>query len=175
MTLEDTLSELERRRLGFKDRAAKIKEEMRQRELALLADERAQIEDLIAKAMASGATLGQVKRAYGTKDHRTIRDIVAKREAEIQYWRDELAKPTNGEWFTIAGIDVETGRHVVFIDSVTFDVVPLDNGGIMLSTDTPQWNEDFTVENETVREFDGKTEEESERVREIADAIRSQA
>lgn len=165
MTLEDTLGELARRRAGFKDRALKIKEELRIRELALLAEERTQIEDLIAKAIASGATLGDVKRAYGTKDHRTITNIVAARQAEIAYWRDHFSNPANGDWFTI------TGDGHVIISDVLFEVTPLEHGDMMLITTEPQWNEDFTVENETVKEFDGKTQADNPRIGEIVEAI----
>lgn len=165
MTLEDTLGELTRRREGFKDRAAKIKEELRIREQALLAEERTQIEDLIAKAIASGATLGDVKRAYGTKDHRTITTIVANRQAEIAYWRDHFANPANGDWFTI------TGDGHVLIGEVLFEVTPLDGGDIMLITTEPQWNDDYTIENETVREYDGKTQADNPRIGEIAEAL----
>lgn len=163
--LEDTLSELTRRRQGFKDRAARIKEELRIREQALLAEERAQIEDLIAKAIASGATLGDVKRAYGTKDHRTITTIVANRQAEIKYWQDHLANPANGDWFTV------TSDGNVVIGEILFEVKALDDGDIMLITTEPQWNDDYTIENETVREYDGKTQTDNPRIGEIAEAI----
>lgn len=164
--LEETLATLESRRLGYKERRARIEEELRQRRIAMLAEEQGQIENLVAKAVAEGATLGQIKRAYKTKDHRTITTMVAENEAAIRYWREFLAAPENGDWFTIVDDDN------VLIGEVTFRLVTMETGEIMLTTETPQWNEDFTIENETVRDFDGKTEDESDRVREIADALR---
>ena len=171
MALEDTLNELERRRAGFKDRQAKIDEELKARRAAMLADEVNAIEDLIAKAIAENATLGQIKRKYGTKDHRTITTIVARRQGEIQYWRDAIALGEVGkeEWFTIQ--NGRGGNYVVSIEDVMFDIHILEDGTIMLSTETPQWNEDFTVENETVREYDGKTEEDNPRIAEISEAF----
>lgn len=165
--LEETLKELEVRRLGYKDRREKIEEELRARRISLLAEEQAQIEDLIAKAYASGATLGQIKKAYGTKDHRTITTIVANRAAEIKYWREALSDPTGGAWFTI----MDDGQ--ILIRDVVFEATPLDDGKVMLITTEPKWNDDYTIENETVREFDGKTEEDDERISEIAEALRN--
>lgn len=163
--LEETLKELEAARLGYRSRREKIEEELRARRVAMLAEEQLAIENFVAKAVAEGATLGQIKRAYGTKDHRTITNIVENREAEIRYWREFAANPENGEWFTL----LEDGQ--VLIGEVLFAVTSLDDGRIMLMTDEPQWNDDFTIENETVRDFDGKTEGESRRIAEIAAAL----
>lgn len=163
--LEETLKELEVRRLGYKDRREKIEEELRARRISLLAEEQAQIEDLIAKAYASGATLGQIKKAYGTKDHRTITTIVANRATEIKYWRQALAESEAEAWFSI-------GPDGITISGVLFDYTILDDMKFMLFTGEPQWNDDFTIENETVRDFDGKTEDEDPRVAEIAEAVR---
>lgn len=165
MSMQDTLDELERRRLGFKDRRDKIDEELAARRAALLAEETSQINDLIAKARAQGASLGAIKRAYGTKDHRTITTIVAEHSAEIEYWRDAILSGKHGSWFSIED-------NKVTIKDVVFEILKLDDGSIMLSTDTPRWNDDFTVENEIVRDFDGKSEEDEPRVAEIGEAFR---
>lgn len=173
MSLEATLEDIARRRAGFKDRRAKIDEELAARRAALLADEVAQINDLIAKARAQGATLGDLKRAYGTKDHRTITTIVNAHEAEIRYWKDELLSGKHGSWFTITPInDPDEALDAVLINDVVFQIMDLQGGGIMLATEVSRWNEDFTVENKTVGEFDGKTEDDDERIREIGDAWR---
>lgn len=163
--LEETLKELEAARLGYRSRREKIEEELRARRIAMLAEEQLAIENFVAKAVAEGATLGQIKRAYGTKDHRTITNIVENREAEIRYWREFAANPENGEWFTI-------GPDGITISGVLFDYTILDDEKFMLVTGEPQWNDDFTIENETVRDFDGKTEDEDPRVAEIAEAVR---
>lgn len=164
--LETTLAELELSRLGYKERRARIEQELRERRLSMLAEETDKIENLVARAVAEGATLGQIKKAYKTKDHRTITTIVNDRAAEIKYWREFNAKPENGNWFTI----MADGQ--ILIGEVLFEASPVDDGKIMLITTHPQWNDDFTIENETVRDYDGKTEDESEHVREIAEAIR---
>lgn len=168
--LEDTLADLERRRLGFKARQAQIDEELKERRRALLAEEVTTIEDTVARAIAEGATLGQIKKAYGTKDHRTVSEIVARRQAEIKYWQDTLANMAaarKSDWFVIDDDCVRIGE-------IRFDYQTMEDGKILLLTDVPQWNDDYTIENETVRDFDGKTEDESDRVREIAEAIREQ-
>lgn len=169
--LETTLDDIARRRAGFKDRRAKIDEELAARRAALLADELAQINDLIAKARAQGATLGDLKRAYGTKDHRTITSIVNSHAAEIAYWKDALTTGQYGQWFTITSATEDDIYDTVLIHDVVFSITEIENG-IMLLTEQDRWNEDFTVENATVRDFDGKTEDEDERVAEIGDAWR---
>lgn len=168
MALEQTLEELERRRLGFKDRRDKIDEELAARRQTLLAEEISQINDLIAKARVEGGTLGQIKRAYGTKDHRTITTIIENSKSAIEYWTDAFASGKYGSWFEI----VDEGTAVV-IDSVRFEIIPLAGDNIMLNTDEPRWNADFTVENHTVKEFDAETESDNERVAEIAQAYRA--
>lgn len=167
MALEDTLSEIEVRRLGFKDRRDKIDEELKARRAAMLAEEQLQIENLVAKARAQGATLGDIKRAYGTKDHRTVTAIVNNRQAEIKYWQDTIrAGAEEGAWFTLLDNDQ------VLIGEVVFDTVEMEGEGLMLVTETPQWNDDWTIENTTVKEYDGKTESEHDGIGQIAEAIR---
>ncbi len=166
MSLENTLEEINRRRLGFKDRRQKIDEELAARRAALLADEVAQINDLIAKARAQGATFGDLKRAYGTKDHRTITNIVNTHSAEIAYWKDALTSGQHGDWFTLN----DDGSEVT-INDVVFEILEVE-GGILLSSQTPRWNDDYTIENKVVGEFDGKTEDEDARIREVGEAYR---
>lgn len=166
MSLEQTLDEIERRRAGFKDRRDKIDEELAARRAALLADEVSQINDLIAKARAQGATLGQIKRAYGTKDHRTITTIVNAYGAEIEYWKSALTSGKYGSWFTMS----DDGATVT-INDVLFRIIPVEDG-IILDTDVSPWNDDFTVPNKTVGEFDGKTQDDDDRIGEILEAHR---
>lgn len=164
--LESTLEDISRRRAGFKDRRDAIDEELKARRAALLAEEQNQIEDLMAKARAQGATLGDLKRAYGTKDHRTVTTIVDARQAEVKYWQEAFRSgEAQGQWFVITD-------DTVLIDDVVFELITMEGGTIMLSTETPQWNDDFTVENKIVKEYDAKTEHEHDGVREIAEAYR---
>lgn len=173
MALEDTLEELAERRLAFKTRRARIDEEIRLLRAEKLAAEQAAIEQIIVQAVADGATMGQIKRAYGTKDHRTIADIIANRSAEIQAVRDarEAKAQAEREWFTLSQDAVKV-RYDGF--EASFGWVIVDDV-IMFITDTPLWDDEFTTRNEAVALLDGKTETENDEAATLARAIRDQA
>lgn len=171
MALQETLDELTERRVAYTARRAAIEEELRALRKEKLAAEQASIEGIIVKAIAEGATLGQVKRAYGTKDHRTIADIVTAREAEIQAVRDaEIAKRDNTDWFTIHG---EQAFVTYKGNTCAFEWTEVD-GKLMFITDEPLWDETATIKNEAVALLDGKTEDDSIEARTLAAAIRKQ-
>lgn len=170
MTLENTLFELAERRHAYKNFRARVEEELRELRAQKLASELDSIELLIVAARAEGATLGQIKKAYGTKDHRTISDVIARREADVE--AAKLAaneeQPKAREWFKLEEDVVQATLHGQQAE-LTWSTV---DGNIMLLSDTPLWNEDFTIRNEAVAALDGKTEADSEEVQEIARAIR---
>lgn len=163
MGLEQTLAELESRRSGYKDFRAAVEADLAQQKANRLAAEEHAINSLIFKAAAQGASTGQIKRAYGTKDHRTISDRLKAHASEIDALRRaELAGvETMPEWLRIDGDQVVV--DLPSCDSVLFDVVPLSEGEkVMFMTNTPLWNDDYTEKNEAVELLDGKTEDESE-------------
>jgi len=173
MTLEDTLQDLAERRFAFRAYRTGVDEELRKLRAEKLAAEQASIEHIVVKAMAEGATLGQVKKAYGTKDHRTISTIVAARAAEIEAVREaqaQQAKPAEAEEWFILGMEHVT----VFLGEAkaTFTWSEVD-GLLMFSTVEPLWNDDYTIRNEAVALLDGKTETDNDQAREIASAIRA--
>lgn len=172
MALEQTLEELAERRAAFAAHRIKVDEELRQLRVEKLAAEQAAIEGYVVKAMAEGATLGQVKRAYGTKDHRTIATIVTARAAEIEAVRKAReTKQAETDWFTLEGeqvvIEMPTG-------AARFEWTEVD-GELMFITDEPLWDPTMTVKNEAVALLDGKTESTSAEARSVAQAIRKRA
>lgn len=173
MALEETLEELAEGRLAFRTRRARLDEELRAMRAEKLAAEQAAIEQIIVRAVAEGATLGQIKRAYGTKDHRTIAGIVAARADEIQAIRDarEAKAKAERDWFILASdhVRVTLGEHVANFTWTTVDDL------LMFSTDESLWNDDYTVRNEAVALLDGKTEADNEEAAILARAIRNQA
>lgn len=170
MALEDTLEELAERRLAFKAYRTTVEDELRKLRAERLAAEQASIEYIIVKAMAEGATLGQVKRAYGTKDHRTISGIVEARASEITAVRDaaKAVKAEKKDWFTFDGdtVQVKVNGH-----PASFAWAEVD-GEIMFTTDEPLWDEAFTTRNEAVALLDGKTESSSDEASILAEEIR---
>lgn len=168
MALEEALEQLAERRLSFRAYRDAVDEELRRLRATKLAAEQANIEAIVVKAAAEGATTGQLKRAYGTKDHRTITDILQRRGAEIEALTKAKAEKAAGtDWFTITDDGI-----VVIIEGSTalFTYTYVDNE-VMLTTSTPLWNEDFTERNEAVALLDGQSESTSEEVRTIVKAI----
>lgn len=169
MGLKETLDELAERRLSFRAFREQVDAEVRQLRLDKLSAEQSNIEHLIVKAAAEGATTGQIKRSYGTKDHRTVANILTRRAAEIEAIRNAAEEKRRGpDWFTISdGVAVVTiGDH-----SAGFSWTEVD-GELMFTTDAPLWDDDYTVRNEAVTLLDGKIESDSEEAAILARAIR---
>lgn len=172
MALENTLEELAERRLAFKSYREGVEEELRKLRIEKLAAEQASIEHIIVKAMAEGATLGQIKRAYGTKDHRTIANIVTARAAEIEaLQKAKHEEEAASNWFTL-GLPGDDRATVVRGPDVAIYTWTEVDGKLMFTTDEPLWNEAFTFRNEAVTLLDGKTEDDSEEAGILAKAIR---
>ena len=171
MALEDALEALSERRAAFREFRASVEEELRNKRQEMLAAEQSSIEHLIVQAMAQGATLGQVKRAYGTKDHRTIATIVYARKGEIEAVRKARQKERIAEeWFDI---DERTKTVRVILDThvAVFEWSIVD-GKYYFITSTPRWDDTYTIENKAVVALDGKTEDEAEEAGVIAEALR---
>lgn len=168
MTLEDTLEDLAERRLAYRAFRESVEEELRLLRIEKLSAEQSSIEHIVVKAAAEGATTGQIKRAYGTKDHRTITDILSRRAAEIDALiNQQVQEAKDTSWFTIT----EEGIAVTINTSSALFTYTYVDGEIMLTTTTPLWNEDFTARNEAVALLDGETEGTSEEVRRIVEAL----
>src|SRR5690606_33274713 len=139
--------------------------ELRLKRIEMLGAEQASIEHIIVRAVANGATIGQIKKAYGTKDHRTIASIVTARSNEIEAVRKAaVEKKPAPDWF-----ELHDGRATVIVgnDTADFEWSEVD-GSMMFFTDTPLWNDDFTIRNEAVALLDGKTEADTEEATQLA-------
>lgn len=170
MGLENTLEELAERRIAFKTFRETVDAELRKLRVERLSAEQASIEHIVVKAMAEGATLGQIKRAYGTKDHRTIASIVESRAHEIEaIQKAKQEQKASTDWFILSDLDtarVVIGNHVA--DYTWYEV----DGELMFTTDDSLWNDDFTIKNEAVALLDGKTETDNDEARILAKEIR---
>lgn len=164
MTLKDTLAELEERRANFRQFRDAVDRDLRRLRAERLAEETAAIEDLMVQAAAEDATLGQIKRAYGTKDHRTVADVIERRRNEIEVIRKtRMGRIRNQpEWFEFT----DGGVRVTWEgDQAQYTWTHLEEGVLLFATDTPQWDDTYTIRNEAVALLDGKTSEESEQAR----------
>lgn len=170
MALQETLDELEIRRKAYKAFERQVDAELRELRAEKLNAEKAGIRHLVVKAAAEGATTGQIKRAYGTKDHRTVADVLTAGKAEIEAIRQaEAKKLETAEWFEFDGDTVVVNLGKDGEARYTWTEV---EGEIMFSTDEPLWDSTFTHKNEAVALLDGKLESESVEAGAVARAIR---
>ena len=107
----ELLADISAARSGYKDFARPVDDDLRRERDARLAAERGRIRDIIIRAFVAGASIAELKRAYGTKDYSTIRLILDSAEAEIAALRQaEETGPT--DWFEFN----EGGDAVTILD-----------------------------------------------------------
>lgn len=165
---DDALSRLTTARARFASVRKQIDEELRMLRAQRLQAYRGEVAHLALTAYAMGASMGEIKRAYGTKDHRTVSAIIHAGAAEIEAIRKaDAEEAASNTWFVIDGDTVT----ITWEDSTAeFTRVALEDDEIMLSTEEPRWNEEYTVENKAVAKFDGMTSDELAEVEAIRKA-----
>lgn len=175
MTKNTTLSELTERRARFRVFADLVDAELRAERERRLATEKNAILTLMHEAWAKGATYGELKRAYGTKDHRTVRDIIESGTSEINAIKariEQQASESQSHWFTI-----DWGQHNATVTVDGFQAVfswweDEETGDLTFITDEALYpDNNFDKQNKAVALLDGKTEKDSASARELAEAI----
>lgn len=173
MTKQNTLEQLSERREMFTAFRTQVDEDLRRQRVERLATEQSGIRALVLEAYAKGASVGEIKRHYGTKDHRTITDIIKSGTAEIEQFRRHLAEVEAG----IPGmLWVEGANSFTFEvdgDTAVFDWYSTEDGEMVFTTDTPLWDEAYENKNAAVEALSGKTESESDLAGKIAAAVRN--
>lgn len=168
-----TLKELRERREAYRLFREDVEADLKRQRQERLAAEQLGIEQLIIKAASEGATQGEIKRAYGTKDHRTISSVINAHGPEIAAMRKARAKVLSGmpDWLTFVdyGFQVVIGEHG---SDYTFS--EMDDGTFLFSSTELLWNDDYSIKNEAVELLDGKTENDSDEARLVASFIRKQ-
>lgn len=172
MTKQNVLEELSSRRERFTAFRTQVDEDLRRLRVERLATETSAIRQLVLEAFASGATVGEIKRAYGTKDHRTITDIIHSGTAEIEQIRKDLAAVEAGVpgMLWIEGANAFSFEH----DGHTaiFEWYTTEDNELVFTTDTPLWDDNYEIKNLAVEVLSGKTESESDLAGSIARAVR---
>lgn len=172
MTKQNVLEELSSRRERFTAFRTQVDEDLRRLRVERLATETSAIRQLVLSAYANGATVGEIKRAYKTKDHRTITDIINGGTAEIEQLRKELAAVEAGipGMLWIEGANAFSYEHEGH--TAIFEWYSTEEGEIVFTTDTPLWDDNYENKNLAVEVLSGKTESESDLAGTIARAVR---
>jgi hypothetical protein len=171
MTDDKTLEELARRRAAFKTFQDAVDADLARQREERLAAEKGAIRTLILTAAAEGKSMGQIKRAYGTTDHRTIADVVHNGAAEILAIQKGAVAEVDEkpDWFVIHDDEVTVTWQG---DLAVYTWTAMESGEFMFTTDASLWDDDFNIKNPAVEVLDGKTESESAEARIIAKFIR---
>lgn len=149
-----------------------IEEEVRVHRATRLQAYQANVARQILLAYASGASVNEIKKAYGTKDHRTVAAIIQAGAGEIAALRAEIAADQTAHieqpaetWFKVMG---EDGVEITWEgDTALFALHELDDGSHMLTTEHPRWDTDVTPakENMAVAMFDGRDDDEVDQIK----------
>lgn len=178
LSKEAALKRLSENRASFSAYRDQVDEELRQIRRERLAQYELGIRRDVLEAYAAGATLGAIKRAYNTKDHRTIKAIIDSGMSEVEQMRlaevEQAQAASTGlpDWAArqLDNIIVTVGEDVAF-----YTYEEIEGGKLMFSTDEAPWDPTFTKKNRAVELLDGKIEGETAEATELAAAIRNGA
>lgn len=167
MTMEEKLTELARAREGFRAFRDQVDADLARQRQIRLEGEIGRITTLILESAAAGATTGQIKRAYGTKDHRTIATILQSHASEIQALKSQRVARVESqpEWLVIlpdGGLMVDLNERGVATFEVIAPAAAQEGSLLLFSTEEPLWDDTFSVKNEAVEMLDGKFENETD-------------
>lgn len=137
---------------------ARLREQMRLE----LANLQTQIDIAVRYAVDAGESKASVLRALGTKDYNTVKASLDRTQGVAEVVGDD---PLADVYYT----DGNEGYERLFVRYVNhgtagytgnaqFKIKRLDNGGVLFLSDTPLWNEDYTIRNDAVVALDGKTD-----------------
>lgn len=138
-SLESALDQLAEARATYKAFIEAVDEDLRAERARRIETRRAEIESKVLWAYALGANIASLKRAWGTKDYRTIKNIIDSRESELDVIREEIDRipvdpktQTRYDWIEIAG-------DKIVVADFEYEVIKFDDdSGYMLSGDGPE-------------------------------------
>lgn len=151
-TVNEVLASLREEREGYKAFVEAVDADLAAQRQARLAERQNSIGSKVAEAFAKGASIADLKRAYGTRDYRTIRVLLDSRQSEVQMWQEKqrIVIPEGTTRY-----DKETNILYVRAEdggTVSFDVIPLDDEGYLLSWEGGQGREGALLDGEVIVE-----------------------
>lgn len=129
--VNETLNELAQLRASFQEFRDAVDADLAAERQRRLAVRQGEIVDAIARAYVGGASINAIKRAYGTKDYRTIKNIIDSMEEQIAFMRqqqEQEEETVRTDWFSITNGYVSTG------DS-SYEIFELEDGEYLLTGD----------------------------------------
>jgi len=152
------LARLREERENYKPFVEAVERDLQVERAARLSAKRLDIENSVVMAYIAGASIADLKRAYDTKDYRTIRTILDKHAAQIALAKangvtDDGTLPES--W---AEYDAETEVLSILVDGkdATFKVIDLEDAEYLLDY--------VTGDDDLKRKLDGNVLSESDSV-----------
>ena len=133
--LQEILDDLADERQAFKPAIAAIDADLAEERKRRIAVREGRIRDLVADAVVEGGSINKIMKAYGTKDFRTIKNLVASMENEIAMRIDARENPTSVQSDFFQLVPTDDGLHVNIMvddDYEGFEIIGLDAGEYML-------------------------------------------
>lgn len=162
-TKNEALAAIAKSRAGYKDFVKQVDADLRVEKAKRLAAQQGTIYHQVAEAWGTGASIEEIKRAYGTKDYRTIKNIIEAFAVEpVNGPETEVfIDTTPTSWYEIAKAPTRTDEGMLYVGSNGYDIVPLDEGGdlmLVLTGDDDPAGLDGILESETGFSDPGRVE-----------------
>lgn len=139
----EALSALAEARADYRTFVQAVEDDLARERAERLSKRRNEVRDLVIDAASKGANVAELKRAYGTKDYRTIKSILDNAGDELLVRREQnvQAEVKDRKWFEITNhgtIDVWDGEALA---NLVFE--RLDDGSIMLLSNDELYPEGY--------------------------------
>lgn len=146
----DELDALTEERERFKALQASIDEDLARQRFERLAEGRGKVNRKVLEAAAAGNSIAKIKRAYGTKDYKTIKTILDNGQAELDAIlagrADKTGSSDSNDRIVVEGA-------IVYVDGVAYDIIELDEDEYMLDVIDADASFDPSLDGEIVSEY----------------------
>jgi hypothetical protein len=130
----DWLTALAELRGDYKDFLAAVDEDLARERQKRIASRQGDIINAVIQAYTLGASLAEIKRAYGTKDHNTIKKIVGGAQSQADFMKKESPKTKpDAPWFEIKRAAAEAqADYSLYTGDAQYAVYTLEGGEFLL-------------------------------------------
>jgi hypothetical protein len=138
---------------------ARLREQMRSE----LSNLQTQIDIAVRYAVDAGERKAAVMRALGTKDYNTLKQSLERTQGVSEVVGADPLATTYFHTVDDEGVETLEVRYdhhgtLEYSGYASFTIKRLDNGNILFLSDSPLWNDDYTIRNDVVVALDGKTD-----------------
>lgn len=117
-----------------------------------------QVDIAVRYAIDAGESKASILRAMGTKNFGTLQESLERTQGVSEIVGDD---PFDNVYYLIGNaltVNYKNYGPSKFNGHATFEVKTWDDGTVFLISQSPLWNEDYSVRNDAVAALDGKTD-----------------